>query len=218
MKGKALVRWATMVAFVAAPLAALADNDPYKPKDQTSDQTSPDKDKPSDQTMKDKTKTAKPKLSDAEMQALAHFHHVNQTEIDLGKLAQKRGSKAAIKTYGQMLVKDHTANDHKLTSFAKKNNVVIQKETAITEDDQKQMKDSADAVDRLRAMKGSDFDRDFLQMMVQDHERELGKIDSAIGQVTNSDLVSILQDTKPEIQKHADAARDLQKANPQAAR
>jgi predicted outer membrane protein len=44
----------------------------------------------------------KEKLSDADLPLIAHYHAVNLMEIDLGKLAAKRGTTPAIKQYGDM--------------------------------------------------------------------------------------------------------------------
>jgi putative membrane protein len=68
----------------------------------------------------------------------------------------------------------------------------------------------------IKTLKGADFDKEFLSMMVTGHEKVLAKLDSAMGTVQNDDLKTMLQNVKPTLQKHADTARDLQKTNPQA--
>jgi len=157
-------------------------------------------DKPgSTTTEKSKTteKAPKEKLADMDLQVLAHVHAVNKLEIDLGKLAQKSGSTQAIKAYGQMLVRDHQSADKDLAAFAKKQGATIPMDKAKDEADEKDQKDTKEAVAHLKTLKGNDFD-------------------TAIGQVQNQDLVTVLKDIKPALQKHADQARDLQKTNPQA--
>ena len=67
------------------------------------------------------TTTAKPaKLKDAELQVMAHYHDVNQMEIDLNKVAAKKATSEGAKAYANMLVKDHTDNDKALMALAKK--------------------------------------------------------------------------------------------------
>jgi len=196
------IKTIALIAALALPLAAWAD------------------DKPGSTTTSEKAKTTekatKEKLADLDLQALGHFHQVNKQQIELGKLAQKQGSTQAIKAYGQMLVRDHQSADKDLASFAKKQAVTIPMDKPKDEAEQKDQKDTKDAVAHLKTLKGNEFDTAFLQMMVSDHEKELAKIDTAIGQVQNQDLVTVLKDIKPALQKHADQARDLQKTNPQA--
>ncbi len=210
MKIKAFARWATLCALCFVPLAASA-NDKDKDKDTTSQS---DTTKTTDTSANKTSKTAK--LSDSELQVIAHLHQVNQNEITAGRLAEKTGSTQAVKSYGQMLVKDHQQSDRELMSFAKKHNQKIPAETAKNESDKKEMQDSKEAMNRLKNMKGADFDREFLRMMVDDHDKELAKIDSEVGQVNDSDLSTMIKDLKPVLQRHADQARDLQKNNAQA--
>jgi putative membrane protein len=156
------------------------------------------------------------KLSDSEMHVLAHVHHVDQMEIDAGKLAQKKGSTQAVKSYGKMLVDDHSSNDKDIIAFAKKHGQKIGNEVPTTEAEKAEAKDAKDGMDRLKNMKGTDFDREFLTMMAAGHDKELAKIDTAIGQVIDHDLATMLKDMKPVLQKHADQARELGKSNAQA--
>ncbi len=220
------IKTIALIAALALPLAAWADDKPgsttSSDKSKTTDRTSDtNSNVPSNKSGTDKTAdrgktTSKEKLADMDLQVLAHVHHVNQLEIDLGKMAQKSGSTQAVKSYGQMLERDHKSADKDLLSFAKKQGITIPMDKPKDEADMKDQKDSKEAVAHLKTLKGNDFDTAFLQMMVQDHEKELAKIDTAIGGVQNQDLVTILKDIKPALQKHADQARDLQKTNPQA--
>lgn len=196
------IKTIALIAALAMPFAAWGDDKTY---DKTTDKTT-EKTKPA----------AKEKLADMDLQVLAHVHHVNQMEIDLGKMAQKSGSTQAVKAYGQMLERDHKSADKDLTAFARKQGVTIPMDKPKDEADQKDAKDSKEAVAHLKTLKGNDFDTAFLQMMVQDHEKEIAKLDAAIGGIQNQDLATILKDIKPALQKHADQARDLQKNNAQA--
>jgi putative membrane protein len=219
MKIITFARWAALGALMLAPLAASADKDYDKDKDRSADEATKDKDKDktSDEAMPKKgAKMKEAKLNDSELQVIAHVHHVNQMEIDAGKMAQKQGSTQAIKSYGEMLVKDHQQNDRDLTSFAKKHGQAIPMEKATNEADKKDMQDTKDAMNKLGKMKGADFDREFLRMMVDGHDKELAKIDSEAAEVTNNDLQTMLKDMKPVLQRHADQARELMKNNAQA--
>src|SRR5215831_13884111 len=50
---------------------------------------------------------------------LKKLHESNQKEIEMGKLAEQKGQSKEIKSFGKMLVKDHTAADKKVTALAK---------------------------------------------------------------------------------------------------
>jgi putative membrane protein len=155
------------------------------------------------------------KLTADETKVVAHMHHVNQMEIDMGKWAQKTGT-ANVKSYGETLVTDHTSADKDLTAFAKKHGVSsIPADKPVTDADRQDEKDMTIGIAHLKTLKGADFDKEFLNMMATGHDKELAKIDTSIGAVTDPDLQAMLKTVKPVLQRHADQARDLQKS-PQA--
>ena len=199
------IRAFAVIAALAIPMVALADTPKNNPN---YDKTTDNPNKPTD---KDKTK-----LSDADMAILSHLHHVNQMEIDLGKLAQTKGT-APVKKYGEMLVKDHQQADKDALAFAKKHGTaMIPKEKPATDAEKQEDKDMMDQAAHLKTLKGADFDKDFLTMMVAGHEKELAKIDVAMGQTSDADLKDMLSNVKPVLQRHSDQARDLQKSSPSA--
>jgi putative membrane protein len=169
-----------------------------------------------DSTTKTTSSDKAAKLSADDTKIVAHLHHVNQMETDLGKWGQKSGT-ATIKSYCDTLVADHTSSDKDLTAFAKKHGVSsIPADKAMTDADRQDDKDMTIGVAHLKTLKGADFDKEFLNMMASGHDKELTKIDASIGAATAPDLQAMLKTVKPVLQRHADQARDLQRNGPQA--
>lgn len=190
MKIKALVVFAAL----ATPVVALAQGTPVNPAPTTVTPAQP------------------AKLQQDDIPLVAHLHHVHQMEIDMGMLAQRRGGKA-VKRYGAQLVKDHQQNDKALAAFAKKRGVAkIPVEKPATEAAQKEQQDAIATVARLGALKGAAFDREFLLTTVMDHDREIGRNLVAIAAARDGDLQAFLRDVTPVLQRHADAARELQRS------
>lgn len=183
-----------LIAFLlVTPAVAMADNT------KTTDKTA------------DKTTDKKATLTDDDMKVVSHVKHVNDMEIDAGKLAQKNGT-AAVKSYGATLVKDHTANNTKLAALAKKKGVsTIPDEQMMTEEQKQDHQKMMDTMAKLQTMKGADFDKEFLPMMIEGHDKEVGRLDAAIASVKDADVVSHLKATKPVVQRHSDTAKNLQK-------
>jgi len=155
------------------------------------------------------------KLSDADVKTIAHLHHVNQMEITLAKDAQRQGTKT-VKDYAATLITDHQAVDKDLTAFAKAHQLTtIPADKPTTDAERQDDKEMTQAMAHLKGLKGADFDKAYLNMMVTGHDKELTRIDVAISATGDPDLKSILQNVKPVLQRHADQARDLQKS-PQA--
>jgi predicted outer membrane protein len=137
------------------------------------------------------------KLSDTDAAVVAHLHAVDQTEIMAGKLAQKNGT-AAGKSYGMLLVKDHTA-------FAKKHGVSAIPADATTTAGEK--KDMDDEMTKLKGLTGSNFDKEIGTAMAAAHDKENAKADPTA--INDKDLAAMIKALKPTLQAHADAARKL---------
>jgi putative membrane protein len=151
-------------------------------------------------------------LSDAEQQEIMHLHHVNQFEIDMAKMAQTNGS-AQIKGFVLVLINDHQRSDKDITALAKKKNISLTSAapSSSSDADAQEMKDMMADKDRMKTMKGKDFDKEFLAMMMTGHTKELARIETSLAAAKDPDVVTLLKNTKPVLQKHIDMARDAQK-------
>ena len=152
------------------------------------------------------------KLSDAEQQELVHLHHVNQFEIEMAKMAQTNGT-AQVKGVALTIINDHQKSDRDIMALAKKKNISLTgtSATASTDSDAQEMKDMMADKDRLKTMKGKDFDKEFLSMMMTGHAKELARLETTLAAAKDPDVVILLKNTKPVLQKHIDMARDAQK-------
>lgn len=162
---------------------------------------------------------SKDKLGAAEIKIVSHLHHVNQMEIQMGKLAQQQGT-AAVKKYGAELVTDHTTADKELATFAKKRGVAtIPAEKADSEMEKAEMKKDMDGMAALKKLKGADFDREYLRMMVEGHDKELAATAGHIEASADNELDTMLANRKTTLQRHSDNAKELQKGGaPQASK
>ena len=95
----------------------------------------------------------------------------NTAEVELGKLAVKQSTNADVKKFAQMMIDDHTAAGQKLRSVATAHTIIV-----------------PDAMDdthqslytKLAGLKGAEFDREYMNAMVDGHESVLGKLESRI--------------------------------------
>jgi len=193
MKIKTIV----FIAALALPAVAAAD----EPKTGT---TTTEKTKPID-------KPKVEKLADTDVQVIVHQHRLDLKVVDLGKLGQKRGG-AAVKSFGEALIRDHQAADKDTVAFAKKHGIVkIPAEVAKTDDEKAELKTAKESLAKLKLLKGAEFDREFANMVAMEHEKEIVKMSAAIPMVANADLAAMLRNKQPMLQRHADQAKELVK-------
>lgn len=173
--------------------------------------------KTTDTKTTDTTKPAKPaKLKAQELQVMAHYHAVNQMEIDLGKVAQKKATTDGVKSFGKMLVQDHQDADKELIALAKKTGQMIPAVKPADATEKKEIADEKADAAKLKTLKGADFEREYLRMMVQGHDKELANLDTNVAKLENAELIEAIKAKKDVLQKHADEARKLQKNEPSA--
>jgi putative membrane protein len=93
------------------------------------------------------------------------------TEVELGKMAAERSTDAEVKKFGQMMVDDHTAAGDKLKAVASQHNIPVP--TALDDEHR-------DLRDKLAKLQGAEFDREYMNAMVDGHETVADNVESRI--------------------------------------
>lgn len=125
----------------------------------------------------------------------------NLAEVKMGELAQQNGGSQGVKDFGRMLETDHKAGNEKAIPLAKTVGATVP--TAPPADAQSEY-------DKLSKMTGKDFDTKFVDAMVTDHKKDIGKYKTA-AKDKNPAVAQFAQATLPTLQKHLDTAESLQK-------
>lgn len=123
------------------------------------------------------------------------------TEVELGKIAATNAASADVKKFGQMMVTDHTAANNELKALAGKKGWTLPTDL-----------DSShrSTVDELKSKKGADFDKDYVDDMVDDHEQDVSDFESKANNATDPDLKAFAQKTLPVLKKHLEAIKAIQ--------
>jgi putative membrane protein len=146
---------------------------------------------------------------DQAAKVLSDLHHANQMEIHMGMMAQEKSQSADMKAYGDTLVKDHKDADDQVLSLAKKDGISL--ETPSDEglmakhDASKGQKTMA----ALSAKSGADFDKEFAKTMVEDHKKDIAKLQKADGALTQADVKQLVEKLLPTLQAHLATAEKL---------
>jgi putative membrane protein len=150
------------------------------------------------------------KLSDTDLTVLAHVHQGDMFEVNAGKLAMERASDQGVKSFGKMLVDDHSADAQLILSMVQKHGQTLPDLQPVTEEDRANVQVADDTMARLGGLHGRDFDVEFLRAQIAMHDKTLAKLDLDITKIKdNADLVSMLRGNRPVIVKHKDNAQTL---------
>lgn len=133
-------------------------------------------------------------------------------EIALGRLAEKKATNPAVKAFAREMVTDHTAMlkaDHALHGKLKVN----LDSTAIGDDAHDMNNHARDEIKDLTDKKaGADWDKDYIDKMIDDHQKVLDKLQDAAKNNTNADVSAALTKATGKVQEHLTKAQDI-KAN-----
>jgi len=144
-------------------------------------------------------------LSDGDIYAIEDA--ANNGEIQMAELAKKQGVGAATKDFAAMMITHHRDAENKLKTIAKKQNI-----TSKDNDVSNKLKgDVSSMITDMRAKKGKDFDRLYIDNQVKAHKDVLDIVDNQlIPSVQNADLKTHLSDVRRTVADHLQKAEDIQ--------
>ena len=121
-------------------------------------------------------------------------------EVELGKLAQQKSSSPQVKDFGKMMVEDHTLLNNNFKTIASKKSMDLP--TSMTDDQRKD-------IDNLSKKSGKDFDKAYVDMMVEDHKKDISDFKDAQAKVADNDIKDFITNTLPTLQKHLNAIQAI---------
>jgi putative membrane protein len=122
-----------------------------------------------------------------------------QFEVEAGKIAE-RSANPQIKQFGARMVKDHSAAGAKLKQLATARGAAVPQDL-----DPKH----AQIRDRLASLKGAGFDREYIQEMVGDHDKDAQAFANAAQSLSDPQLRRFAVDTLSVIQAHDKMAHEI---------
>jgi putative membrane protein len=121
-------------------------------------------------------------------------------EVQLGRLAAERGSSEAVKQFGQHMVMDHSKANQELTTLAQRKNVSLPQEVN---------SDQKSEADKLAKLSGADFDKEYIDYMVKDHEEDAKEFQEQSKEGKDADVKAFAAKTLPVIQGHLKMAQEI---------
>ena len=121
-------------------------------------------------------------------------------EIELSKLAKQKSSDAQIKNFASMMLTDHSKAGDSLTVIAQKENITLP--TAMDADHQKKFDD-------LSKLTGTDFDKAYVNAMVDDHKGALSLMQDEAKNGKDPALRAFAGKTASVVQMHLDAINKI---------
>ena len=122
-------------------------------------------------------------------------------EVVLGELAQQKATHPDVRSLAQTITNDHRAANKELIDIAGAKGVTLP-----TDMTSEQHQHHA----RLEGLSGAEFDRAYVQMMIDDHAQDIALFEAKANAVSSDAFRAFAQKTLPALRKHLDMARAAQ--------
>jgi putative membrane protein len=121
-------------------------------------------------------------------------------EVEMGKLASTKAKDPEVKKFGQMMVADHTKANNELKALAQ-----TKKWTLPTD-----MGTHKDTHADLSKLSGDEFDRAYVDQMVEDHDADVELFEEQANSSTDPELKAFAAKTLPTLRKHLETIKAIQ--------
>ena len=122
-------------------------------------------------------------------------------EVNLGQMASSKTTNPDVKAFADRMVADHSKANDELKQLAQNKGMALPGNLD---------KESQQLADKLSKMTGKDFDKEYINDMVNDHEKVVNAFDKASKSATDPDLRAWTTKTLPTLQDHLRMAKEAQ--------
>jgi putative membrane protein len=138
---------------------------------------------------------------EADQQFVKEAWEASTVEVTLGQVAMKNAASEEVKQFGKRMVDDHMKANGELLAIVNKNKIFSPKGVS---------KKHQEMMDRLSAKQGAAFDREYMKMMVDDHQMAVGKFEKATKELQDAELRGWAARTLPTLRDHLILAQKIE--------
>jgi putative membrane protein len=121
-------------------------------------------------------------------------------EVQLGRLATEKASSPDVKQFAQKMVDEHGKANEKLMAIAKQKNIEVPTELTGK---------PASEYQKLSKLSGSDFDREYVKLMLDDHKKDVSEFRKQSKSGQDPDVKAFATEALPTLESHLAAVQGL---------
>jgi putative membrane protein len=114
-------------------------------------------------------------------------------EVELGRLAAQKAQSADVKKFGQKMVDDHSKANTELKQLASSKGVTLPADLTSEQKEER---------DKLAKLSGAEFDHKYIELMVEDHDKDVKAFQDEANAAGDPDLKAFVTRTLPTLQEH----------------
>lgn len=132
----------------------------------------------------------------------------NLSELDLARLAKNKSENHLVETFANKVINEQSADLSKLHHFVKRKTLDFTESKMSKELEMRGMA----RFDQLEVLKGKSFDKAYIDTMVAMYINMQDQVEFLIPTTEDVDLESLLIETKADITKYLDRAKQIQES------
>jgi putative membrane protein len=144
-----------------------------------------------------------PKSHDGEI--IAYMQAINNSEINVSKMAQDKKLDEDVMKFAQMMVEQHGDNLKTVTDLSDKINIAPDETSSVKKFTEEQNK----KLQKLSTLNDAKFQKAYIKAMIKGHANANNMIAHFEKEAQNADLKQYLMDTKKAVEAHLAEAKKL---------
>ena len=150
----------------------------------------------------ERSKDSKSKLPSGEERFMKEAASGGLMEVELGKFAAEKGSHQRVKEFGKRMQADHSKANAQLKKIASSKGVDLPTQPS---------GEHKSTMDKLTKLSGVEFDREYMEAMVDDHKEDIEKFQTQADKGKDPELKKFASETLPILKKHLELAQSTEK-------
>jgi len=145
-------------------------------------------------------KSSDQKIDNADAAAMKQLAQANLNEVESGKAPAAKAQNPEVKQFAQKMVTDHQQMYNELLSLAKQKGVALPQDAPAKEMAQAKL---------LEHKSGAEFDKDYMEHMVKDHEKDVQDTQNIAAKVKDPEFKRAVEKAHAKIQEHLQMAQSI---------
>ena len=146
--------------------------------------------------------SSKSKLTSGDERFMKEAASGGLMEVALGKVAAEKGSHQRVKEFGKRMQTDHSKANAQLKKIASSKGVDLPTQPS---------GEHKLTMDKLAKLSGAEFDREYMEAMVDDHKEDIEKFETQADKGKDPELKKFASENLPILKKHLELAQSTEK-------
>jgi len=133
---------------------------------------------------------------------LVKAYRGGNTEVELGRLAQKKAGSKDVKDFAETMIWDHGKADTVVEALANQRGIALPKEVEPS---------TRQKMAELSGLDSAAFDKAYVDLMVEDHKTDVAEFENAVGQLSDPEIKGFAEKTLPVLKGHLERIEGIAK-------